>query len=133
MTDDELIARASAARTRSYAPYSKFEVGAAILADGDVFDGANVENASYGLAICAERTALMRAVLEGVRDLTAIAIVTTTSPPGAPCGACLQTLMEFAPDPKKVRVILGNLRGERRTYTLADLLPHAFRPEDLQR
>src|SRR5689334_17862670 len=125
MTDDELIARASAARTRAYAPYSKFEVGAAILADGDVFDGANVENASYGLAICAERTALLRAVLEGVRELTAIAIVTTTSPPGAPCGACLQTLTEFSPDPKKVRVILGNLRGERRTYTLADLLPHA--------
>src|SRR5205814_211841 len=109
------------------------EVGAAILADGDVFDGANVENASYGLAICAERTALLRAVLEGVREFQAIAIVTQTSPPGAPCGACLQTLMEFSPAPGQVRVILGNTKGERRAFRLADLLPHAFRPEDLSR
>lgn len=133
VSDDDLMARASAARTRAYAPYSKFEVGAAVLAEGDVFDGANVENASYGLAICAERTAIMRAVLDGVRELQAIAIVTQTNPPGAPCGACLQVLTEFSPDPAKVRVILGNTTGQRRTFTLAELLPHAFRPEDLAR
>ncbi len=133
MTDDDLIARASAARARAYAPYSNFHVGAAVLADGDVFDGANVENASYGLALCAERNAIARAVLEGSREIESIAVVTEISPPGTPCGMCLQTMTEFAPDPAKVRVLLANPRGERRTYTLADLLPHGFRPEDLRR
>lgn len=133
MTDDELVARAQAARMRAYAPYSNFHVGAAALADGDVFDGANVENASYGLAICAERNAIMRAVLEGSREIEAIAVVTETSPPSSPCGMCLQTITEFAPDPRRVRVLLANPRGERRTHTLADMLPHGFRPEDLQK
>jgi cytidine deaminase len=133
MTDEELIARASAARTRAYAPYSDFNVGAAIVADGDVFDGANVENASYGLAVCAERNAVMRAVLEGSRQIDAVAVVTEVSPPAAPCGMCLQTIAEFAPDPREVRVLLANPQGEVRSYRLSELLPHGFRPADLER
>jgi cytidine deaminase len=133
VTDDDLIARASAARARAYAPYSRFLVGAAVLAEGDVFDGANVENASYGLTVCAERNAINRAVLEGSTEIEAIAVVTEISPPAAPCGMCLQTMIEFAPDPARVRVLLANPRNERRVYTLADLLPHGFKPEDLER
>ncbi len=133
MNDDDLVARASAARARAYAPYSKFQVGAAVVADGDVFDGANVENASYGLSVCAERNAILRAVLEGSREIEAIAVVTDTSPPSAPCGMCLQTMAEFAPEPRRLRVLLANPRGERRTHSLAELLPHGFRPEDLQK
>lgn len=133
VSDDDLLARAGAARARAYAPYSGYPVGAAVLADGDVFDGANVENASYGLTLCAERNAVARAVLEGAREIEAVAVVTETTPPAAPCGMCLQTLMEFAGEPAKVRVLLGNPRGERQTFTLADLLPHGFRPADLAR
>lgn len=134
MTDEELLARASAARTRAYAPYSGFEVGAAVLADGDLFDGANVENASFGLTVCAERNAVMRAVLEGSREIQAVAIVTPTSPPASPCGMCLQTLAEFCGgDPSKMRVLLANPQGERMATTLADLLPRAFLPADLSR
>jgi cytidine deaminase len=132
MNDDDLVARASAARARAYAPYSQFQVGAAVVADGDVFDGANVENASYGLSVCAERNAILRAVLEGSRDIESIAVVTDTSPPSAPCGMCLQTMEEFTPDPRRMRVLLANPRGERRSYTLAEMLPHGFRPEDLK-
>ena len=131
MTDQELIDRASAARARAYAPYSSFTVGAALVAEGEVFDGANVENASFGLSVCAERTAVLHAVLEGARAIEAIAIFSTISPPAAPCGMCLQTLTEFAPDPAQVRVLLANPQGEVIHGTLADFLPHAFRPEDL--
>ena len=134
MTDEELIARASAARTRAYAPYSKFEVGAAVkTSDGEVLDGANVENSSFGLTVCAERTAILRAVLEGSREIDAIAVVTSASPPSAPCGACLQTLVEFVPDATRCRVLLANAEGEVRRFTLAELLPHAFRATDLAR
>src|SRR5262249_43828167 len=105
LTDEELVYRASAARARAYAPYSKFEVGVAVLADGDVFDGANVENASYGLALCAERNAIARAVLEGCREISVMAVFTETSPPAAPCGMCLQTLCEFSPDPAQTRIL----------------------------
>lgn len=131
MNDEDLIARASAARARAWAPYSHFEVGAAVLAEGDVFDGANVENASYGLSVCAERNAVIRAVLEGARSIERIAVVTASSPPAPPCGACLQTLVEFA-DPNALRVLLANGQGEVRTFTLAELTPHAFRPNDLK-
>jgi cytidine deaminase len=133
VSDDDLLTRAEAARQRAYAPYSNFTVGAALVADGEIFDGANVENASYGLALCAERNAVARAVLDGVRVIDTIAVVTSTSPPSAPCGMCLQTLREFVEDPKALRVLLGNLKGERRTFTLAELLPHGFGPLDLWR
>jgi cytidine deaminase len=134
-TDEALFARAQGAQMRSYSPYSKFRVGAAVEvgASGNVYEGANVENASYGLAVCAERNAVMRAVLDGAREIAAVAVASDITPPAPPCGMCLQTLMEFASDPKKVRVILGNGRGERIVHTLHELLPHGFRPDDLTR
>ena len=131
MTDDELMARALAAKAWAYAPYSRFAVGAAVAAGDRAWAGANVENASYGLALCAERSAVARAVFDGVRAIEAVAVASDISPPAAPCGMCLQTLAEFSPDPKRVRVLLGNPAGDRRMYTLADLLPHGFGPGDL--
>jgi cytidine deaminase len=133
LTDEELVARAAGARARAYAPYSRYEVGSALIADGEVFAGANIENGSYGLTICAERTAIAHAVFAGKRELERVAVVTESSPPAAPCGMCLQTLIEFASEPKNVKVILANVRGERRVFTLSDLAPHAFRPADLDR
>lgn len=133
ISDDELLARARAARRQAYAPYSNFLVGASIVGEGQLFDGANVENASYGLAVCAERGAIIRAANAGVRRLDAVAVATQTSPPGAPCGMCLQTMREFAPEPAKLRVLLTNDAGDVRRYTLAELLPHGFGPEDLKK
>ncbi|HJZ86300.1 MAG TPA: cytidine deaminase [Polyangia bacterium] len=127
----ELERAALEARAHAYAPYSGFLVGAALLArDGRVFAGANVENASYALSVCAERAAVIGAVLAGARDLEAIAIATASSPPASPCGACLQTLAEFADD---LAVVLINQRGERHSTTLGALLPRAFKPGDLPR
>ena len=131
MTDEELVYRAGGAKNRAYAPYSGFEVGVALLADGDVFDGANVENASYGLSLCAERNAVARAVLDGARDVQVVAIFTDSSPPAPPCGMCLQTLREFCKDPASMRVLLANAKGEVTTHTLAQLLPHGFKADDL--
>jgi cytidine deaminase len=130
--DDELLGAARAARGRAYAPYSKFRVGAALLADGLEHTGANVENASYGLAICAERNAIMQAVLAGARQLEVIAVASGTSPPATPCGMCLQVMREFSPDPAQVRVLLTNDQGEVVRFTLAELLPHGFGPSDLK-
>jgi cytidine deaminase len=126
-----LTERALRARDRAYAPYSRYLVGSAVLAGGEVYEGANVENASYGLASCAERNAVIQAVLAGRREIEAVCVATASSPPAAPCGMCLQTLNEFAPDPKAVRVILVNPEGERTDHTLADLFPHGFRREQL--
>ena len=128
---DDLAARAKAAQARAYAPYSKFRVGAALRAGGTVYEGANVENASYGLAICAERTAVAAAVLDGHRAIDEIAVYTDASPPSSPCGSCRQVLLEFAPDPTQVRVIAVNAAGERRTWTLAELIPHGFTGKEL--
>lgn len=110
--------------SKSYSPYSGFAVGAALLTDdGSIFAGCNVENASYGLSLCAERVALVRAVAEGFRKFTALVIVTPTENPTPPCGACLQMLAEFAPELPIMSVcdtdrILDGL--------LPDFLPHAF-------
>jgi cytidine deaminase len=131
--DDELVQRALEARESSYSPYSGYAVGAALRAGDGLYAGANVENASYGLTICAERTAVARAVLEGARAIDAIAIATTSSPPASPCGMCLQTMLEFSPDPQKTRVLLVNPAGERRAFTLAELVPHGFVPASLER
>ena len=133
MTDEELVYRAKGARARAYAPYSNFVVGVALLADGEVFDAANVENASYGLSMCAERNAVMRAILEGAHHLQVVAVCSSTSPPAAPCGMCLQTLREFTKDPGSLRILLCNEKGEQAEHTLATLLPHGFKPEDLPR
>lgn len=123
---DDLEARARAAQSRAYAPYSKFNVGAAVQMDGHIFDGVNVENASYPLSVCAERNAIAAAVNAGMRTLEAVAVVTTASPPSAPCGGCRQVIREFAKDPTKVTVTAYNNAGERRSWTVAELLPDAF-------
>ncbi len=131
-SDDQLIALAKDARERAYAPYSNYNVGCAIVtADGAVFTGANVENASYGLCICAERNAIAAAVCQGHRDLQTVAIVTQSSPPAAPCGLCRQTINEFCHVPSELRIILVNLKDERRDFSLAELLPHGFRGEHI--
>jgi cytidine deaminase len=130
-TDPALEAAASGAQRRAYAPYSKFQVGAAVRMAGAIFEGANVENASYGLGICAERTAVFAAVLSGARRLDAVAVCTDASPPSSPCGACRQVLLEFAPDPGAVIVTAINPRGERRSWTLAELIPDGFSGNEL--
>jgi cytidine deaminase len=123
---DSLAERALAVRMRAHAPYSGYHVGAALLADdGTVYEGVNVENASYGLAICAERTAATGMIVGGGRRILAIAVATLSSPPAAPCGMCRQTLAEFGDD--TLPVLLVNPAGERVALTLGDLLPRAFR------
>lgn len=129
MTDQELIARAMAARLHAHAPYSRFPVGAALLtAGGRVIPGCNVENASYGLTCCAERSAVFAAVAAGEREFLALAVVADTPGPVSPCGACRQVLAEFNP---RLRVILANLQGAMQVTTVAELLPGAFSPADL--
>jgi cytidine deaminase len=127
--DDELVKRARDVLRHAYSPYSTVQVGAALLAkDGRIFSGCNVENASYGLTLCAERSAIMKAVSEGAREFTAIAITTNRERALMPCGACRQVLSEFAP---KLRVLVVGTSGERRETTLEALLPEAFKPSDL--
>jgi cytidine deaminase len=126
MADGDLEARARAAQERAYAPYSKFHVGAAIQMDGRVFDGVNVENASYPLSVCAERNAIAAAVVAGARVLESVAVCTDASPPSSPCGGCRQVLLEFAKDPRTVTITAINPKGERRSWTLAQLIPDAF-------
>ena len=124
----ELIEAAREARDRSYAPYSGFRVGAALLcAGGGVVTGANVENASFGLSICAERAAVCRAVAEGRRDFEAIAICADAKHPTPPCGACRQVLLEFAPHLVVLLAGSQGAAGEVITTTLDALLPRAFR------
>lgn len=119
---DRLIELARKARENAYIPYSKFAVGAALLAkSGKIYTGANIENASYGLTICAERTAIVKAVSEGERAFEAIAIVADTAQPVLPCGACLQVMAEFHIE----KLILGNLEAIREVK-LSELLPHNF-------
>jgi len=125
--DEQLIALALKARQKAYAPYSHYLVGAALLtASGKVFTGANVENASYGLAICAERTAAVKAVSEGERDFVAIAVATENG--GSPCGACRQVLNEFGPD---MRVLIADADGKYQAMRLSELLPASFGPAQL--
>jgi cytidine deaminase len=127
MKDEELIALAAEARRKAYAPYSHYTVGAALLtASGKVYTGANVENASYGLAICAERTAAVKAVSDGEREFLAIAVATENG--GTPCGACRQVLNEFGQD---MRVLIADAAGEYQAYRLPELLPASFGPAQL--
>ena len=127
ITDETLRQLAVSAMERSYSPYSHFAVGAALLcADGRVFQGCNVENASFGLTNCAERTAVFKAISEGARDFVAIAIASTGTAPW-PCGACRQVLNEFAPD---IRVLV-TWDGHFDEAPLSRLLPYGFGPKDL--
>ncbi len=121
---EHLINEARAVSEKAYAPYSGFHVGAALLAeDGSVHVGCNVENASYGLTVCAERSALASAVAQGVKRFRAVAIVTDGERPVAPCGACRQVLAEFAPD----LVVVSEAGGLRKQWTLGELLPSPFK------
>ncbi len=130
MNKEQLLEQSKIARENAYVPYSKFPVGAALLAeDGTVFHGCNVENASYGLTNCAERTAIFKAVSQGVKKFKAIAIVADTEGPCAPCGACRQVIAEFCKG--DMPVYLTNLKGDVLETTVAELLPGAFTPEDL--
>ncbi|MDM7926197.1 MAG: cytidine deaminase [bacterium] len=116
--------RQSAARAFAYAPYSKFRVGAALLSpDGRIFAGCNVENASYGLTVCAERTAVLKAVSEGIASFDAVAVCADTDDPVTPCGACRQVLAEFNPS---MTVVCCTAFGKKTVYSLSDLLPHSF-------
>lgn len=120
----DLIAAARAARAHAYADFSQFKVGAALeTADGSIFTGCNIENATYGLTVCAERVALWKALSEGHRTFRRVAVVAPPDAPTPPCGACRQLLWEFAGD---VEVILANLDGETDRHRMSELLPQPF-------
>ena len=120
----DLITAARAAREHAHARFSNFKVGAALeAADGTVITGCNVENATYGLTICAERVAMFKAISEGHRAFTRIAVVADTAEPTPPCGACRQILWEFGGD---LQVLLANLREAKGSFRLKDLLPMPF-------
>ena len=131
MNEQTLVDIAISMLERAYCPYSGFPVGAALLcADGSVFTGCNVENAAYGSTICAERTALVKAVSEGHReDFVAIAVAGRSGDPCWPCGPCRQMLYEFAPD---LRVLAARGDGSYESATLRRLLPHGFGPSSLK-
>lgn len=121
---DQLIETAKAARLRSVAPFSKFLVGAAVKTEaGKVYTGCNIESASYGLTVCAERVAIWKALSEGERKFTELAIVADTESLTPPCGTCRQIIHEFCED---ATIVLANLRGETETCTVDELLPRAF-------
>ena len=129
MNPKEHITQAIEARKRAYTPYSHYKVGAALLGkSGKVYLGCNVENASYGHTVCAERTAVLKAVSEGEREFEAIAVVTRNG--GSPCGACRQVMAEFAPE---LTIYIADKNGEYRTTTLSDLLPDMFTPKHLEK
>ena len=129
MNPQALIAQASEARKQAYAPYSYYKLGAELLGkSGEVYLGCNVENASFGNTVCAERTAVLKAVSEGEREFEALAVVTRNG--GAPCGACRQVLAEFAPD---LIVYIADEHGAHRTTTLSQLLPDSFTPKHLEK
>jgi cytidine deaminase len=127
-----LVEKAIEAREKAYVPYSKFKVGAALLTENDqVFLGCNVENASYGLTNCAERTAIFKAVSEGEKKIKAIAVVGDTEGPISPCGACRQVIAEFCD--KDTKIILANLKGDIAETTIQEILPGYFSSKDLNK
>jgi cytidine deaminase len=124
----DLVRQAIEARRRAYVPYSSFPVGASLLTrSGKIFTGCNIENASYGLTVCAERVAIWKAVSEGETEFEALAVATNIG--GSPCGACRQVMAEFAPD---MPVLIADLNGQITPLSVADLLPLAFTPQHLQ-
>ncbi|MRX71303.1 cytidine deaminase [Bacillus lacus] len=130
MNIEKLIQEAKTAREAAYVPYSKFQVGAALLTkDGTVYRGCNIENAAYSMCNCAERTALFKAYSEGEKNFTAMAVVADTSRPVPPCGACRQVISELCP--KDMKIFLTNLNGDVEELSVEELLPGAFSAEDL--
>jgi len=126
---ESLLGAAREARERAWCPYSKFRVGVALLTkSGLIFSGCNVENASYGLTICAERTAVVKAISEGHHDFVAMAVVTDSAKPLLPCGSCRQFLAEFG---LELPIVAEGTGGQRIETDLTDLLPAAFTPSDL--
>ncbi|WP_046213470.1 cytidine deaminase [Paenibacillus wulumuqiensis] len=128
---EQLIQAAIEARQNAYVPYSNFQVGAALLADGKVYGGANIENASFGLTNCAERTAIFKAASEGIRKIDAIAIVADTDGPVSPCGACRQVIAEFSDE--NTRVYLTNLKGDVSEWSVSEILPGYFQAKDMNK
>ena len=124
ITDNELVEAARAVRENAYAPFSEFRVGAALLSDdGEIITGSNVESASYGLTVCAERVAVWNAISQGKRKITKLAVVADTEDLTPPCGVCRQIIWEFGGD---IPVIFSNLNGKTETVQMKDLLPRAF-------
>lgn len=123
---NNLINNAKQARLKAYAPYSKFQVGAALLTkDQKVYMGCNIENASYGLCMCAERNAIFNAVSQGDTDFESIAVIADTEGPVSPCGSCRQVLLEHCSE--QMQVVLTNLNGDMRVTTVGELLPYGFK------
>ncbi|WP_163653075.1 cytidine deaminase [Listeria sp. PSOL-1] len=132
MKQNDIISLAKQAREYAYVPYSHFPVGAALVTkSGEVVLGANIENASFGLTNCAERTAIFKAVSEGKRDFTKLVIVADTEDPVSPCGACRQVISEFCD--ADMPVVLTNLKGDQVEVTVGKLLPGAFKAEDMDK
>ncbi|MFM9903084.1 MAG: cytidine deaminase [Pyrinomonadaceae bacterium] len=124
VSDDELIKAATAVRENAYAPFSNFRVGSAIeTEDSEIISGCNIESASYGLTVCAERVAVWKAISHGKRKITRIAVVADTEELTPPCGVCRQIIWEFGGD---IPVLLANLKGKTETVQMKDLLPRAF-------
>lgn len=129
-TKERLIQAALAARDKAYVPYSNYRVGAALLTkEGKIITGCNVENASYGLSNCAERTAIFKAISEGERDFAGLAVAVYGKKAASPCGACRQVIREFFAD--DAEIILVNEEGQGSVFTIAQLLPGAFTGEDM--
>jgi cytidine deaminase len=127
MDMESLIRAAKEAREKAYSPYSNFKVGAAVVTpSGKIYSGCNVENVSYGLTNCAERTAIYKAVSEGEHSFVALAVVADTEGPVAPCGACRQVIAEFGIE----QIILGNIKGHTKILSLEEILPYAFTKND---
>ncbi len=125
-----LVHKAIDARSRAYTPYSKFNVGAVVIDEtGKEVSGCNVENASYGLSMCAERTAIFKAVSEGSKTIETVVVVGDTDGPISPCGACRQVIAEFAGD--DFTLILANMAGDTKVMTKEEMLPYGFSPKDL--
>jgi cytidine deaminase len=127
MDMESLIRAAKEAREKAYSPYSNFKVGAAVMTpSGKIYSGCNIENVSYGLTNCAERTAIYKAVSEGEHSFVALAVVADTEGPVAPCGACRQVIAEFGIE----QIILGNIKGHTKILSLEEILPYAFTKND---
>lgn len=132
MDKNMLVEKAIEARNKAYVPYSKFQVGAAIITSNDnLYLGCNIENASYGLTNCAERTAIFKAVSEGDKEIKAIAVVGDTEGPISPCGACRQVIAEFATE--NTKIYLSNLNGDVKETTISEILPGYFSSKDMEK